>query len=165
MTINSVRGNLWDYWDQGWKVVVTTNIGWDPKNENRNNMGAGMALQACCRWPWLASWYGEHCMRFGANTPVIELDRLRLIFLPVKPLLPLNPAMSWNQTAKLSLIARGLPQLAQHDGNIAMAWPGCGNGWLDPEELRPAMDDFFDIRATVQRARGRTGATLLVDRR
>ena len=86
------RGDLWDYHARGWHVVVTTNIGWD--RSGRNNMGAGMALQAALRWPGLPLWYGLECRKRGAETPVLVRDDVRLVFFPVKPLLEANPELT-----------------------------------------------------------------------
>jgi hypothetical protein len=135
------RGNLWDHWARGATVVVTTNIGWDA--ERRNNMGAGMALQAWRRWPELAEWYGRYCRATAPDTPVVEDKLRRLIFLPVKPLIAESPAYSWDQTASVELIELGLARLSQHKGEIALSYPGCGNGGLDPEAVLPALEQHL----------------------
>jgi hypothetical protein len=144
------RGNLWDHWERGSKVVVTTNIGWDPATK-RNNMGAGVALQAARRWPWLPEWYGRFCRATFPYTPVIEHDQLRLIFLPVKPLLSrANPEISWNQSASLYLIGHSVQQLRFHEGEIALAFPGCGNGGLDMVAVGDVLHAWLlDDRFTV----------------
>lgn len=146
-------GNLWDNWQAGQKVVVTTNIGWDPDHSNANNMGAGMALQAMQMWGWLPYWYGEHArVMADTKTPrVIEFGPLGLIFLPVKPLLdPENPEISWNQNADFGLIEDMLGQLRSIEGQISLGLPGCGNGGLDSGEMlahmRMVLDDRFTLR-------------------
>lgn len=157
------QGDLWDHWERGNKIVVTTNVGWDLQTR-RNNMGAGMALQAAQRWPWLPEWYGNLCRlyvtrwgQYGPHArpaiprcparwmPVVELDHLRLLFLPVKPLLDFaDPERSWDQTARLDLIRWGLRQLTRHHGQIALAYPGCGNGGLDKQDVAPFMEALPD---------------------
>lgn len=152
--MRSERGDLWKLWEQGHKIVVTTNVGWDPATR-QNNMGAGMALQAALRWPWLPEWYGEFCMRWVMRwgkerygviratrvAPVVEHDALRLIFLPVKPLLSFSdPEISWNQRARLDCIQVGLSQLRKHHGTIALGLPGCGNGGLSAMDVRPLLE-------------------------
>lgn len=136
------RGDLWDYWAAGSKVVVTTNIGWCSER-GENNMGAGMALQAWRRWPELARWYGHFCRLTAPHTPVVEDTLRRLIFLPVKPLIASSPAYSWDQTASPQLICRGLRQLRQHRGEIALSYPGCGNGGLAPDDIRPELQRYL----------------------
>lgn len=146
------QGDLWERYERGQKVVITTNVGWDPQTL-RNNMGAGMALQAARRWPWLPEWYGRFCrhwitrrdasvMRAVRAVPVVELDRL--IFFPVKPLLDFrNPERSWDQKARLDTIRVSLSQLTRHEGAIALAFPGCGNGGLKPAEVLPFLQQFL----------------------
>ncbi len=177
-----VNGNLWDYHARGFHVVVTTNAGWeqDPlwapgasptlANESGpacwNNMGAGSVYEAWRRNPSLAEWYGRRCRAHALQSddpmPVLKRDDLRLVFLPVKPLLRHEPAMSWNQKASLLLIESGLRQIERwyrgtfgqrQAPKLAMTLPGAGNGGLDPRE----------VRALVVRELGHTGVTL-VDR-
>ena len=138
-----VRGNLWDEWVMGRKVVITTNIGWDPKTL-RNNMGAGIAWDAAQRWPELPQWYGRFCRATYPHTPVLEHPYLRLIFFPVKPLLNRNnPEISWNQQASLPLIDHGMRQLVEHEGHIAMGLPGCGNGGLDQSAVAAVLSHWI----------------------
>lgn len=136
------KGDLWEFVHTH-KLVITTNIGWDRVTKH-NNMGAGMALQAASQWPELPEWYGRHCEATAPDTPVLEHPDLPLIFLPVKPLLdPRDPERSWAQRAKLATIERGLPQLAAIDGEIALAFPGCGNGALEQREVLPLLRKYL----------------------
>ncbi len=143
-----VQGDLWDHYDRGGKVVVTTNVGWCPRTR-RNNMGAGMAKQAAQRWPWLPEWYGNFCrMHLLRRTsvvrtvPVVEMDRL--IFFPVKPMLDFaDPERSWDQKARLDVIRVSLTQLTRHQGSIALGFPGCGNGGLEPLDVLPLLRMFL----------------------
>lgn len=150
MGMRSKNGDLWKHWRAGFKVVVTTNIGWDPRTR-RNNMGAGMALQAALKFPELPEWYGRFCRATYPLTPVIEHPTHRLIFLPVKPLLNRNnPEISWDQEASLPLVESGLQRLALHKGQIALGLPGCGNGGLSLAEVVPLLekhlpDDRFEV--------------------
>jgi hypothetical protein len=81
--------------------------------------------------------------------PVVEIDRL--IFFPVKPLLDFaNPERSWDQKARLDVIRVSLTQLTRHRGPIALGFPGCGNGGLEPVEVLPLLQLFLpDDRFTV----------------
>ena len=155
-----VTANLWDFHAKGHHVVVTTNIGWAPGNP-WNNMGAGMALQAAYRYPELPGWYGRRCREYGAGTPVLKRDDLGLVFLPVKPLLEENPGASWNQTASLELIARGLDQLlawvTTRKAKVAMGLPGAGNGRLDPVEVLGLVRDKLGFRRGIVLADWRLG--------
>lgn len=145
-----VKGDLWRMHSLGHKVVVTTNIGWDPRTLE-NNMGAGVALQAALRWPELPKWYGAHCKRLAPDAPLIEREDLGLVFFPVKPLLdPKNPERSWDQRADLGRIERSLRELTKIQGRVALAFPGCGNGGLDRKDVEPLLrrhltDDRFTV--------------------
>lgn len=137
------KGDLWEHWKRGEKVVVSTNIGWDSATR-RNNMGAGMALQAALKFPDLPEWYGRFCRATFPLTPVIEHPLYRLIFLPVKPLLNRNnPEISWDQEASLPLIEAGLQQLREHHGQIALGLPGCGNGGLSLVQVFPLLERYL----------------------
>jgi hypothetical protein len=138
------KGDLWEHWQRGEKVVVTTNIGWTATAPYWNNMGAGMAAQAARRFPELPEWYGRFCRATFPLTPVIEHPRYRLIFLPVKPLLNRNnPEISWDQEASLDLIEAGLRQLREHHGEIALGLPGCGNGGLKMAQVFPLLERYL----------------------
>lgn len=148
-----VRGNLWDYHDAGWRVVVTTNIGWHPKTL-QNNMGAGAVMQAARTWPDLPAWYGAQCEQHGNAMQVVQHVERRLIFLPVKPLMVDNPERSWDQLADLELIDRGLRRLCmlaltEVGPRIAVAFPGCGNGGLDVQDVFPLMQKRLSHAARV----------------
>lgn len=140
-------GDLWDWHDRGYRIVISTNIGYDPRTF-RNNMGAGIAWQAARRYPELPEWYGRQCAEYGAATPVIEHEDLRLIFFPVKPFRPEDPERGWAQDADLALIergARGLVALAEDRRRpIAMSTVGAGpkgsGGGLDPDVVRVLLE-------------------------
>lgn len=163
-----IKGDLWDYHSKGWKIVITTNIGWAgeagqwPTKKYANNMGAGIAWQAAQRWPWLPLWLGSHyraCHRLGAVQAPLEHDQLRLIFLPVKPLLANDPAYSWNQPGNSQLIGYGLGRLSAHQGKIALGFPGCGNGGLNPSVITPML-----LKLGIVRSHLGHGETIVVDR-
>jgi hypothetical protein len=159
------KGDLWQV--KGYRRVVTTNIGWDPRTR-RNNMGAGTVLEAMARCPDIARLYGQACKLLREAMPVVDLTGLirineplgphlsqgvlasmearlaRLIFFPVKPLLDQeNPERSWAQRASLELIRRSTVELASFPGKIALTLPGCGNGGLAPESVYPILKRYL----------------------
>jgi hypothetical protein len=171
------KGNLWDWWAKGWKIVISTNIGWSDSGETDwaaqtsapkrrkfcNNMGAGIALEAWRRWPWLAEWLGSHYRARsmqGAEQRPVEHDQLRLIFVPVKPLNVDDPAYSWNQPADIRLISFQLGMLSAHRGDIALGFVGCGNGNADPKAVLPSL-----LKLEIVRIYSGQGKTVVVDRR
>ena len=140
--MNVEDGDLWDFHKAGFRVVVTTNIGWHPVTK-ANNMGAGMALQASLRYPSLPRWYGCRCAKLGDALGVIEDRKRRLVFLPVKPLLTLaDPERSWMQKAQMPFVTHGVASLCRvvrKGSPIAMSFPGCGNGGLDELDVASMM--------------------------
>ena len=142
------RGDIWELHTAGATICVTTNIGWD--EEMRNNMGAGLALQAMSRWPWLPTWYGAECYRMATAGEVRPLwfAPLRLILLPVKPLLdPAHPERSWDQKANPEFIRQQLltlrlmTALPHFPARVALTLPGCGNGALHRDEVGPILHE------------------------
>lgn len=110
--------------------MISTNIGWDDTDEQRNNMGAGIALQCAQKYPGIDYWYGRLCQLMQQEMPVIAHPyHERLLFLPVKPL-AFEPERSWDQEASPALIRRGLRQLRAFEGKIALSYIGAGNGKL-----------------------------------
>lgn len=167
--INLAEGDLWDWYEKGHRVVVTTNIGWNPRN-GRNNMGAGMALQAAARFMGdpsarmssmpgrvverdsgealqqpLDVWYGSLCEQLAPEVPVLAYPyEPRILLFPVKPLLDRdNPERSWDQVASYDLIIRSLHQLRTYAGKIALSYPGGGNGKLDPLILGRLVENIL----------------------
>lgn len=139
-----INKNIWDLHGE-FDVVVTNNIGWDPRTY-RNNMGAGTTLEASIRYPHLPCWYGAECASRVTSddgvqdVPVLYREVEGLYFFPVKPLLSIHdPEMSWNQKADIKLIRKGLYELADLADNaqkpIAMTLPGAGNGGLPPDHV------------------------------
>lgn len=142
--INLAQGDLWDWYNQGHRVVVTTNIGWDPETF-RNNMGAGMALQAQMRFRELPLWYGRLCSTLGRETPVVAYRAdPRIVLFPVKPLLDArDPERSWDQAGDAAIIYTSLLQLRAFSGKIALSYPGCGNGGLDPQRIGKLVENVL----------------------
>jgi hypothetical protein len=144
MMLDVVTGDIWDWYDRGFWVVVTTNIGWCPQT-GMNNMGAGLAMQAAIQWPCLSRWYGDACREHGPDTPVTWHALHRLVFFPVKPLIADAPERSWDQRADLDLIERSARQLAGgYPQKTALALPGCGNGGLFSDDVLPILDRHLD---------------------
>ena len=74
-----VEGDLWDFYDQGFYVVVPTNL--TTQRTGEAVMGRGVAQQAAQRFPKLASWYGA---KLRARTSFVIFHEQRLVMFPVK---------------------------------------------------------------------------------
>lgn len=132
--MREIHGSLWDYWQKGSIVVVTTNCMTDLKGNAI--MGAGVALQAAERFPDLPKIYGRH-LREGYK--VMSVPQYRLFLLPTKD--------DWKQSSKLELIEEGLHALVlwaeafTPQPYVVLPKIGCGLGLLDWEtQVKPIMD-------------------------
>ena len=142
-------GDLWELARDADAVVITTNGYVNKKGEAV--MGAGCALEAKERHPWLPARLaselragGNHVYRFTISPE--QGMRQSLVTFPVKT--------AWYETATLMLIERSkqeLEKLADAEGwkKVVMPRPGCGNGKLDwDKHVRPIMarmDDRFVV--------------------
>jgi hypothetical protein len=146
-------GDIWDFYDEGYTLIITTN-GY-VKNNGDAVLGAGIAKQAVKRFPDLPARLGERLRGVAlvvgnaveANQ-VFHFPDLRLITLPVKH--------DWWENADLDLILRSIRQLAgdlwedeEQESRFVLVRPGCGNGGLEWDTVRPVIAPHLDDRFTV----------------
>lgn len=141
-------GDIWEKYDQGYWIVITTNG--SVKKDGTAVMGRGIALQAKQRFPDIPLRLGRAISEDG-NLPVF-FPRYRVVTLPVKRV--------WSEKADLDLIYTSCLRLEQ--GVLAVfkikvpiytVRPGCGNGGLKWEDVKPVIsflsDDFVVIERKV----------------
>lgn len=121
--------------------VITTNG--TVKKNGAAVMGRGCAKEAKDRYPGIDQMLGKH-LRLHGNWPT-RLDD-EIASLPVKH--------NWWERADVELIeqsVRGLVILVDRYGykNVVMPRPGCGNGKLLWEEIKPLIEPLLDDRFTV----------------
>lgn len=136
-----VKGNIWDYYDKGNWIVITTNG--TVKANGEAVMGRGVALQAKTRFPDLPNIIGKYLSILG-NIPIVYGGRLYT--LPVKH--------NWYERADISLIEESCRRLVVMANlvpadKIYMVRPGCGNGGLDWENVKPILEKYLDDRFIV----------------
>jgi hypothetical protein len=154
-------GNIWDYIDEFDGVVITTNGFY--KSNGEAVMGRGIALEARNRYPWLAGnlgtalrTKGNHVFRFDIE-PNFNRDspyNFSLYTFPVKPQYGPNGEMGWQAKAEIELIERSAWEMrteidGKPDYRVIMCRPGCGNGGLRWEDVKPVLDPILDDRFTV----------------
>ena len=150
--MREARGNLWTLGATADAVVITTN-GFVKAN-GACVMGRGCAKEARNRWPGLdvrlgtlLRQHGNHCFRLGV--PGLSAD---LVTMPVKPRSDgLRPG--WQCEAELPLIeksCRQLVEMADKFGwhSVILPRPGCGNGGLNWDDVRPRLAAILDDRFT-----------------
>jgi hypothetical protein len=166
-------GNIWDlaqdltsnYGYDSLAVAITTN-GFT-KRDGSAVMGRGIAKQAVSSWPWLQNQLGVYLRKYGNRA--FYLDRkLRIVTMPVKPTSrPFGQCdivqhmmgkfkfgdrvPGWACTAEMGIIERSAKQLVEMadkfgwDG-VLIPRPGCGNGELDWDDVKPALESILDDR-------------------
>jgi hypothetical protein len=107
-------------------------------------MGRGCAREAKAKYPGIQRVIGRLIRCYG-NVPVL-IEDCNIITLPVKH--------NWWELANIKLIEANLPKLvniADHLNakSIVMPRPGCGNGGLDWQVVRPICLKYLDDRFSV----------------
>lgn len=147
--MKELSGNLWDL-ARGAVLVITTNGCVNKRGECV--MGRGIALQAKTRYPQIARKLGEYIARYGNRCFNLGCyGEYRLVSFPVKH--------RWDQPADLNLISLSARQLVEMTDKfgwqaVYMPRPGCGNGRLDWNQVRPVLEPVLDERfyvCTLQR--------------
>lgn len=153
------KGNLWDSFLDA--TVITTN-GFIKKN-GECVMGRGCAKEAAEFNSGLPKMLGDKIKRdgnhvhfFGFNYGVdLQYEPFNLITFPVKH--------NWYEKADIELIERSAKELVEmidsFDGSenvdyieinsVAMPRPGCGNGQLNWDDVRPILEKYLDDRFTI----------------
>lgn len=136
-----LTGNLWDFHAANTPICITTNG--STRRDGACVMGRGIAQQAAARFPHLPHVVGRLLKSYPME--VRYLVEYRLFIFPVK--------FVWHEPADLSLIELSGFQLVElvDKGNfkmVALPRPGCGNGHLKWEVVKPVLhmlDDRFQI--------------------
>lgn len=138
-------------------IVITTNNVLNSRGELV--MGAGIAKKAKEKWPKLPSVFGEEL----ALNKLCNIDEYNIMFAntsmegPSKIglkgpfILALQTKFHWKEPSDLDLIVRSCKAMLKHGGafeKVYMSRPGCGNGGLKWENVRPAIS-FLDDRFLV----------------
>lgn len=135
--MREIVGDLWDFYGKSGFIVCITTNGFVKKN-GEAVMGRGCAKEAKLRFPGIARLLGESIKKGGNHiTPL----RVGLLSFPVKK--------GWWEDADLELIKRSayeLKNLAVVDSitRFILPRPGCGNGNLKWEEVKPLLVDLPD---------------------
>lgn len=159
-------GNIWDNLELFDALVITTN-GFI-KNNGEAVMGRGIALQAKERFPSLPKKLGLHLQLLSNHVGIFTIlpaeyhlvdHHYYILTMPVKPdyvrtITGMMPG--WRAKADIKLIERSAKELVQivdvkeHQINsVLMPRPGCGNGGLKWEVVKPIIAPILDDRFTV----------------
>jgi O-acetyl-ADP-ribose deacetylase (regulator of RNase III) len=147
-------GDLFEQYDAD-AIVITTNA--CTNAQGKAIMGRGVAEQAARRFPGLDRALGHRLMDRGSVQVQVFLgsagmtDRetnqpRTVVALPVK--------YDWSKPASTVLIKRCLDELvlitkALGWRHVVLPRPGCGNGGLNWDDIRPILIEKLDDRFTV----------------
>ncbi len=139
--MKEVTGNLWSYLDlPGYQLCITTNG--MVRRDGHGVMGRGCAREALHRFPELGLLLGK-AIRANGNVFQPLSSQHPIWSFPVKH--------DWRDDADLALIAQSTAQLkeiAEGDHGAHFKWvlprPGCGNGHLLWEDVRPIVEVLPD---------------------
>lgn len=142
-----------DLWKEPADARCITTNGFIKKN-GELVMGAGVAGQAQKRWPFLPYKIGQTVKECGNHVFTYNLTEdykpiTWLIVFPVKHV--------WYEKADLSLIKRSAEELMDtldkpefsHWTKVLLPRPGCGNGQLKWEQVKPVIETVLDDRVVV----------------
>lgn len=139
--MKEVKGNLWTY-PADIRVITTNGT---VKKDGTCVMGRGCAAEAKALHPSIPRVLGEGLSTIGNHVQHLyggELGKIILSF-PVKH--------QWFQTADLDLIRQSATELvvwanATNVKTIVLPRPGCGNGHLRWEDVKPILEEILDDR-------------------
>ena len=143
IVVIEVTGNLWTY-PADVRVITTNGF---VKRNGECVMGAGCALEAKTKWSELPKVLGDSIRKYGnVVTPIRlgdESDSAMLFAFPVKH--------NWFEKADIELIRRSAEQLVNKvsvfsPSAVVMPRPGCGNGGLRWEDVKPVIEPILDDR-------------------
>lgn len=130
--MREVYGNLWDF--EGIHAITTNGF---IKRNGEAVMGRGCALEASKRHPTLPRELGERLRSHG--NLCFYFSKYNIFTFPVK--------RYWYEKASLSLIRSSALQLNEwildKENTIYLPRPGCGNGGLSWDEVKPLIEGIF----------------------
>ena len=140
--MKTLETNLWSLRSQGEIIAITTN-GF-VKRSGEAVMGRGCAYEATQKLPNIARRLGSCITKWGNR--VFYFKAQGLITFPVKH--------HWAEEADLKLIAKSCAQLMHILDKfgikaVYLPRPGCGNGRLSWDEVRPILEPLLDNRVTI----------------
>lgn len=136
--MKEIFGDLWDFYGKLDTIVIITTNGFVKKN-GKAVMGRGCALEAAIRFPSFPKVLGCH-LHSNGNIPM-TWPSLGVATFPVKH--------RWFEQADPELIedsTRWLNQeaLANPHKTYVLPRPGCGNGGLPYQYVKPIIDRLPD---------------------
>lgn len=139
--MKEIQADLWSYQFNA-TIVITTNG--TIRKDGACVMGRGVARQAVTLYPSLPHTLGDMIKKGGNHVHYISDPNI--FSFPVKH--------NWWELADVELIKRSVNELVMWVDHhelmfVAMPRPGCGNGGLTWDVVRPLLVDKLDDRFTI----------------
>lgn len=140
-----MREQFGDWWQMYADARCITTNGFI-KKDGTGVMGAGTAGQAQMRWPYFPEILGERLKDGGNHVQIMEYEEDSLFHGKSVAYLMFPVKHVWYEDASLDLIKRSVDELIvladQHEAwqEILLPRPGCGNGNLMWEEVKPLVE-------------------------
>lgn len=136
--MQEVKGDLWDY-PADIRCITTNGF---VKQNGACVMGRGCAKEARDKFPGIDKALGRAILTVGNHVNLL-LEYGNIVSFPVKH--------TWNQQADPELIKRSAEELliltnAYGWDTVVIPRPGCGNGGLKWENLKPLLEPILDDR-------------------
>lgn len=142
-------------------ICITTN-GFT-RTDGRAVMGRGCARQAVAKWPRIEQVLGQRLLDGGNQVWALTIQEGERIFFKNPPVgargLPYHVVSfpvkhHWKEQADLDLIKRSAHQLMdmiKEKGwtKVILPRPGCGNGRLTWDMVKPVLSEILDFRVVV----------------
>lgn len=143
--MKEISGNLFDFPCEA--ICITTNG--TVKKDGCAVMGRGVALVAKTKWDGLDLILGNQLAVFGNHVAPLKWDGTSnkcIVNFPVKD--------AWFNDAKMDLIKQSCDELVslatiQEWKVVVLPRPGCGNGNLKWEDVKPEIEKRLDDRFIV----------------
>ena len=139
--MQEISGNIWEYYNRGEWIIVTTNG--TLKKDGSAVMGRGVARELAIRYPDFPWILGQAIRTSGNN--VYAFPEYKVIAFPVKD--------GWRKKADLKLIEKSLQQVVELVNKTYLSdrfytvRPGCGYGRRDwTREVKQLCQQYLDDR-------------------
>ena len=139
-----VIGNLWDELGKADLLLVTTNASFD--RYGQLVMGAGAALEAKIRWPFMPIDLGQHLKRIIKNdTHIYGVKIWKKLDGSKTHVGIFQTKTNWRESSSAPIIASSvecLLKIIQSYHRIAMNYPGIGLGNLSRDVVEPLLEQL-----------------------